>query len=695
MLANAMATGSTMLMVHDKQSRPWRSERVGWEESRENRELPRNCVWGAGSRKDSPKSGTLSRPKTICPFEGRKRFRIMTVRMNWFCNGLKWLAAIALVMAVTMSSSVGWGQEEAVRTEEVVVTAARMLEPQEEATSSIIVIYEDEIKRMEANFLPEILRQVTEITLIQNGGPGKSASVQLRGASADQVVIMIDGVKVKSTTLGYYDLSGLSVDDIARIEIVKGPQSTMYGSEAIAGVINIITKKGKPGFGIGGSYERGTFNTENYSGSVSGGGRMWNFRLSGSRYKTDGISVYEDGDEEDGYENKAYSGNIGLMLAENVSVEFSRQYYEDENDLDYGSEDDDTNYTSETTHRVDTARATVFLTESWEQVLMHSKTNDFSKTEDPDASWLNSEITSEMETTDWQHNLYLGQGFTVTAGVEERKEHGENEGVFDEEIKNRAAYMNIKQKVGNVTWNLGGRYDDHEAFGEEKTYRVGVVEEMSGGGRFRASYGTGFRAPTLNQLYYDGPYSKGNPDLDPERSTSWEVGLEHDLGEQATFTITYFEQKYTDLIEWEEVAPFSWEPRNVSRAKIKGVETTLAYRGDVIDLRASHTHLETEDDNGERLRRRPKDKYFAMIGYHGASFGLSVDYTYVGMRYDNAGEQDSIDPYDVINVSAYVQLGNNIKLYGRGENIFDEDYELAAGYNTPGEAYYAGIKLEF
>jgi len=605
------------------------------------------------------------------------------------------MAAMAAVLMILLLVPSAWAQTP-LRADEVVVTASRMPEPREQSTSNVIVITEQDIERTGAEFLPEVLSKVTDINLIQSGGPGTAATIQLRGASSDQVVVMIDGVKVKSTTLGYYDLAGIRAEDIARIEIVKGPQSTMYGSEAMAGVINIITKKGKPGFTVGGSYEYGSFKTRRGDAFVGGGSQNWNVRLSGSKYRTDGISIYPDGDEKDGYENDAYAANLALVVAQNMTIELSRRYYKDKTDLDYGSEFDDPNYETRGEHTLDSGKATIYLTDNWEQILAVSNADDFSKTKDPDASYLDSKITSGIDTIDWQHNFYLQKDFVLTLGYEKRDEKGKSKGYFDKSITNKAVYMNIKQSTESETLTIGGRYDDNDEFGDETTYRIGITEKVAANARFRASYGTAFRAPTLNDLYWpDTGFGAGNPDLDPERSKAWEIGLEQDLGPSSMFSITYFEQKYTDLIEWVETSPFYWQPENVSKAKVKGVETTLQYAGPAWSAKVSHTHLETEDEDGKRLTLRPKDKYFAMLGYFGPTVELSADYTYVSMRYNSPGEHSPIDSYKLVNVYGALKFGKSVKLYARGENVTDEDYELVEGYNTPGEAYYGGIKVEF
>jgi len=598
------------------------------------------------------------------------------------------LIAAAFILAMSVPASTA---QEPVSAEDMVVSATKIAEPKTEATSEVLVITSEDIERSEAEFLPEVLRKLTEINLIQEGGVGTFAAVGLRGGSPGQTVIMIDGVRVENTLVGYYDISGIKAEDIARIEVVKGPLSAMYGPGAVNGVINIITKRSKPGFTLGGAYETGSFKTRSAEAFVGGGSQGWNFRISGSQYRTDGISIAKDGDEEDAYQNDAYSANLALLLAENVTLDLSRRYYEDENDLDFGSEIDDPNYDSEGEHTLDTGKATVYLAEMWEQILTISKARDFIDITDKDSPSNDAEITSEVDTFDWQHNFYLPQQYVLTMGYERRLEHGEvkkDSDKLDEEIENKAVYVNLKQSTDRVAVSVSGRYDDHETFGDETTYRIGVIENVAANARFRASYGTAFRFPTIIE-------TAENPDLDPEHSTSWELGFEQDLGGAGMFSVTYFEQKYVDMIEQVPDGFGGLVPQNDSGAKVKGVETTLLYRGPAWAAKASHTHLETEDEDGNRLSHWPKDKYFVLLGYYGGSFELSADYAYVNLRYDSAGEEDTLKAYQLVNANAAIKFGTAMKLYARGENITDEDYELAEGFGTPGEAYYFGLKLAF
>ncbi len=612
----------------------------------------------------------------------------------------KWLVLILPLLMLTTA----WA-EETVKVEELVVTASRLEEPLEETTSDVIVVTREDIEKTNVEFVIDALRRVPDLNIAQNGGKGKTASLLLRGASSNQILIMIDGVKVKSTTTADFDLSGLLVDDIERIEIVKGPQSTMYGSEAMAGVIHIITKKGEGKPKAEFSFEGGSFATYNPAVTVSGAIGAFDYRVTGSYYESEGISVAKQGTERDGYLNAAVSGKVGIKLGDSAEVELTGKHYYDRSELDafdfiLNAVADDLNYVQRGHHSVYSAKGKRYLLgDAWEQVLTLSAVRDLLIGTDPDTSWNNFDIDTGMKTVNWQHNLYLHDAYTLTLGAEYRKEEGKNVGVFDTEVENKALYLNNKLKVfgGALVLNAGLRHDDHETAGSETTYRVGTLLNFKGAGlRLRGGYATGFRAPTLNELFYQDPWgSSGNLTLKPEKSKSWEAGIEKDFfGDRASVSVTYFRQEYEDLVQWVMSPLFAWSPQNVAETEIKGVETTVIVRPtDEITFMAGHTYLDTEDmTTGRRLTLRPYNKANFSAEYSGEKFSLLADLLYVGGRYAQSADRD-LGSYKVVNLSGTVRATKNLSIFARAENIFDEDYEEAADYETPGLSFYGGMKL--
>lgn len=583
--------------------------------------------------------------------------------------------------------------------EEIVVTATKIEEPLGEATSDLVVIREDEIKKMNVEFVTDVLRKIPELNLVQNGGTGQTATVFLRGGDSRHTLVMIDGVKVQNPNTGSFDFSGISVDDIESIEIVKGPQSTFYGSEAMSGVINIITKKGAGKPKVDASFESGSFGTYKPSFSISGGEENLDYRFTTEYFHTDGISSAKEGRERDGYKNAFVSGKFGIKPTEKLELEFSGRYYSDRSEFDkfdfsQKKAVDDFNFVQHGYHYLVSGKGRLYLFDIWEQLLTASMVQDSLKGRDPDPEdfFNNYDITAGIEIIDWQHNFFISDAYTLTAGAEYRKERGENIGTFDESIENKAFYMNNKLKLfkGDLIFDAGLRYDDHETFGDKTTYRAGAIYNVKSAAlRIRSSYGTGFRAPALNELFF--PFY-GNSSLKPEESTSWEFGLEKDLFKQRlSVSIIYFEQKYKNLIQLD---PSTFLASNVAEAAIKGIESGAILRPiDKLEIKAGYTYLDTEDKTtGQRLTRRPKDKVNLSAVFSTGKASVVANYTFVGERLDSAVER-SLSSYSLVNLSGNYNATKNIMLFGRIDNLLDEDYEEAGSYGTPGFSFFAGVKV--
>jgi|Deesub1362A_J573_1020465.scaffolds.fasta_scaffold00964_21 vitamin B12 transporter len=603
----------------------------------------------------------------------------------------------AVVLLVFFITTMAWAQDKPLEIEEVVVTATKIEEPVEETTSSVVVVSKEEIELENTEFVVDVLENIPELNVVQNGGTGTLAQVFLRGSGPSQLMVMIDGIKVKSTTTGTFDFSGINIDDIERIEIVKGPQSTIYGSEAQAGVINIITKRGRGEPETEFLLEGGSFGTYRGSATFSGAFERFDYRVTASYFNSDGISIAEDGDEKDGYRNTSFSAKIGINPSEALRIELNGRYYTDRTELDdfdyfSGQVIDAPHYIQRGEHLLFSAKTDLFLFDRWQQVLTASAIKDTLNVSDRDNQWNNYDIITAMDTIDWQNNIYLTDNYTITAGVEYRVESGENRGNFNESTDNTALYLNNRLKLfdESLVLNAGARIDDNEAFGDHTTYRVGAIYNYKNAGlRIRTSYGTGFSAPTFNQLYF--PFY-GNPDLKPEESRAWEAGIEKDLmGKRLTVSITYFDQDYENLIQTD---PDTWTAQNIGEAEVKGVELGGTMRvTEYLTISTFYTHLDTEDkDTGERLTRRPDDKLNITLRCSRGKVGGVLSYTYVGDAYDASAGRE-LDSYSLVNLSGGYRIMDNIELFARIDNLLDEDYETAAGYNTPGISAFAGVKV--
>ena len=600
-------------------------------------------------------------------------------------------------LLTTCLSTIAFAQEEVETLPEIVVTATRVEESPQDVTQDITVITKDDIEKKGVEFITDALESYTDIGIVQNGGVGKNATLFLRGGSPNQTVMMIDGVKVKSPTTGSLDLAGIIIDDIERIEVIKGPQSTLYGSEAMAGVINIITKKGRGKPKLTVSAEGGSFSTYKTTASISGAKDVWDYRVTASYFDTGGISAAKGGTEADGYTNKSISTKIGLMPSDKLGVELNLRYFEDISELDSYSWGvgmvDDLNYVQDGKHYLISAKGMFSILDSYEQTLTLSSIGDNLKFEDPDTSSNRTSIDTTMQTADWQHNLYISDT-TWTGGIEYRKEAGEIKDNFNKEVDNKAFYLNGKVKLFDDSFilNAGLRNDEHKTAGIKTTYRIGGLYDFKPYGlKLKGNYGTGFRAPSLNELYY--PFF-GNTNLKPEKSESYDIGFEKDLyGDRLLLNAAYFNQQYQDLIEYD-FATFT--AQNIGKAEIKGIELGLAAAiTEDVNLKASHTNMDTVDkDSNKPLTRRPTNKFNSSIEYKGRKFIAIGEYAFVSERYDSAVDRN-LSQYSLVNLKGRYFISDSITLFARVDNLFNENYEEAGNYGVPGVSAFGGIKVEF
>lgn len=599
------------------------------------------------------------------------------------------------LLLITAPASAG----EEVKLEEIVVTATRMAEPVRETTSDVIVIPEEDIRKMNVNFVPEVLREIPDLHVIQSGGPGKVASVLLRGGSSSHTLVLIDGTRVNSTTTGSYDFSGINVDDIERIEIVKGPQSTVYGSEAMAGVISIITKKGKEGMKTDVSMEAGSNGSLNPAATIAGGYKTTDYRLTGTYFQTDGISAAESGTERDGYRNASLSGKLGFRPTEKFGIEFTGRYFYDRSELDgfdfFGRKAvDDLNYVQHGHHALLSGKGMLRLSDMWYQTISVTFVRDSLDFRDPDTAFNNADVMTTIRTVDWQHDFSPAEYYAVIAGFEYTEEKGDNTGNFDQSLDNYALYINNKLKLlgDALVVTAGARHDDLDISGTKTTARFGAVYTLSHAGvSIRAGYGTGFRAPSLNELFF--PFY-GNPNLKPEETTSWEVGIEKDFFEERVhLSATYFDQEYENLITTN---PLTFTAANIADAHVKGLEMSAAIQiNDNIHVKTGYAYLDTKDrQTGNQLPLRPQDKLNLTVDVSIKGFTFVAYYTFVGERYDSSVKR-TLSSYSLVSMSSSFRVSKGITLFARGENLLGENYEEIGSFGTPGFSLYGGMRISF
>ncbi len=602
--------------------------------------------------------------------------------------------------------------------QEVIVTATRMETPTSEVASSTTVITGDELAGSQADTVYDALRGVEGLDVVRSGGAGKRTSVFIRGAESRHTLVLIDGVEANdpSSAGRTFDFANLSADNIERIEVIRGPQSILYGSDAIGGVINIITKKGAGAPRASLTAEGGSFSTFSGRADLAGAAGSTGYSVSVSALDTEGISSANEKDgnsEKDGYENRTVSARLDFTPAENWSAGCTFRYTDTYSEIDSGGGPggDDLNNVGDASHAVFGAHAGFsLLDDAWEQKISVSLADhDRQFRNDPDEAhpdeFSRDSYDGSLLTLDWQNTVYAGETHTIIAGIEYEEETAESDyyaesggvgftSTFSEESSSTTGLYFSDQVSLKETFfpTLGIRFDDHNRSGSETTYRLGSAYiSRETGTTVRATYGTGFKAPSLFQLYSE----YGSQDLQPEESTGWDAGIEQSFREAGLLLgATYFNNDFENLIDFD-MATSTYG--NVASAASSGLELfAVSNATDRLTLTFTYTNTDTEDGStGEELFRRPKHKADLDIRYSfpgKGQAGISVAYT--GERDDRDGSaRITLPSYTLVDISGSYKARENIRIHGRIENLLDEDYEEANGYGTPGISAFIGVTV--
>jgi vitamin B12 transporter len=541
---------------------------------------------------------------------------------------------------------------------------------------------------------------------------------------------MLDGVELNDpiSPSRSYDLAHLSLANIERIEILRGAQSTLYGSDALGGVINVITKKGKgnPRFrllSLGGSY--GTFlSNAEFGGSTD----AFHYALAVSYLRSDGFSAagssYEGNQENDGYRNLTFSGIAGYRLWKNMEIDLTWRTLKTQSDIDnnggaYG--DDPNNIQHYNASLFNGQIRHLFLQNRWEQKLNISLIQYNREYNNPtddahpfDAD--HSTFESQQWKLDWQHNLFLHKTNTLSFGIEHQHEQGQSDysseslwGSFStlfpqQEAYNTGIYVQDQIRGDDRFFaTVGIRLDRHSQSGQAVTYRIApayLIEDT--GTKLKGSYGTGFKSPSLYQLYAPettwGPV--GNKTLQPEQSTSWDLGIEQNLfRNRIRLCMTYFSSDYKNLIDFDSARGYI----NISKASSRGTEIfLLAKPTNRFRLRASYTHNEARDKvTNQYLLRRPKRKLTVRMYYDfSRKAHLTLSLLYMGKREDMEwsgwiSQRVVMPSYTLLNASIVYDMTDETQIFLKLENLLDEEYEMIKGYGTAGFSLYGGLKVLF
>jgi vitamin B12 transporter len=561
------------------------------------------------------------------------------------------------------------------------------------------VITQEQISRTRQNRLPDVLRTVPGLDVVQPGGRGQQTSVFTRGSNSYHTKVLVDGIPVNdpSGTQRGFDFGLLSVDNIQQVEVLRGPQSTLYGSDAIGGVINIVTKRGEgPASAVAG-FEGGSFGTSRETLNVSGGTPCYHYSFGGSYERASGFSAVAAGTENDRFSAANYSGRFGWTPSGDFDVDYVFRFIDQAVDLDGFNVDDllARNLSQSFYNRLQTRLMT--LDGLWEHRVAFNLA-------DYDRRYPNGFVPQYRGQTrkfEYLSNFYLGPVHTVTAGVDYWHEEASNTDLPQQAQWMTGLYVQDQIRLFDRWFTtVGARFDDHSSAGMARTYRITSRYEIdSTGTAFHGSIGEGFRAPSLFELF--SPY--GNVGLDPEESFGWDCGVEQSLWcDRIVVDGTYFRNDFSNLIQYIFLPAPPWaEYQNAGQALTSGVEVTTRWElNPCTTLYGTYTHtLARQRTSGDLLLRRPPHKATMGLAHRFCCdrARLNANLLYVGPRndLDDAWPANTVtlSEYYLLNLAGSYDVNGWCELYGRIDNLLDENYQEVWGYNTAPLSAYAGVNV--
>jgi vitamin B12 transporter len=602
----------------------------------------------------------------------------------------------------------------------MVIGATRLPTPESQLGTSVTVITSEEIERKQLRTLPEILQDVPGLNVVQTGSPGGTASLFMRGTNANHTKVLLDGIDVSDpiSTDGSFDFSQLLASDIERIEVLRGPQSGLYGSEAIGGVINIITKRGKGPPKVTGGVEGGSFGTFNQTAGISGSQARFNYNASIAHYRTTNTQVTPSNLvppgrplNDDFYDNKTYATKLGADLTDNFDVDIVARYV----DTDLRSTSDDAvgpeAIRSDGDNHELFTRGTAHLTlfdGILDQTVGFGYTNFRRRFFDPNAATLAfgndpGYFRGDRTKIDYQGNVRVIAGQIVTFGAEHERDTINDSSPATGAYATNAGFAQLQSSFGERFFNTASvRYDSNSQFGGKATYRIApamVVPETDT--TFRGSVGTGFKAPSLDQLFDSFPAFGffANPNLVPETSLGWDLGAEQKfLDRRATAGATYFHNKIKNLIDFNDTFT---SLINIGQATTYGVESFVSYKPwDVLSLRADYTYTMARNDvTNVALTRRPKQKASLNTTWQATeqtSLSATVLYTGPWIDANRSGTTAGLvaSRYTIVNVAGSYDLGHGVTAFARINNLTDRHYQDPIGFLHQGLGVFGGVRVE-
>lgn len=606
---------------------------------------------------------------------------------------------------------------------ELVVTATRTAQPIEKVGASVTVLTQGAIEASQAISVVELLAQTPGVSFTRNGGPGTSTSLNIRGAETQHTVVLIDGVKLNdpSSTQGGFNSGNLLVGDISRIEVLRGAQSTLWGSQAIGGVVNIVTADPTAPFTTSVDVEGGARQTGYLRVGVGGASDKVVWRVAGGFYSTDGFSAYKTGKEADGYTNRGLSGRLRYTFSDAVSAEVRSVYSKGKNDFD-GFAGDSSEYGRTEELVVYTGLNFALLDGRWNNRVGYAYTDTDRENINPlrPVQPLTFDAAGKNRRWEYQGVFAFTETFSATFGAESENARMRTRSPISAtlpafktgKVGVDSIYGQLQAElVKGLTLTAGVRYEDHDTYGSHTLGQVAAAYALNEGNTvFRASFGQGFRAPGLYELYSE----YGNLNLAPEDFDSWETGVEQRFfGGKARASATWFHREADNEIRFFSctggadplcapggVSRFGYY-NNVQKTKAQGLELVGELKPVAsLTITGNYTYTDAQSESGaskgKQLTRRPKNMANLSIGYRWpVGLTTTVAARYVGKTFNNDLNTQVVKGYTLVDLRAAYAINKTYEVFGRVENAFDKDYQTILNYGAPGRGAFLGLRARF
>lgn len=603
------------------------------------------------------------------------------------------------VIAISIASALNVNQAEANSSsdiETITVTATRSEQSQDMALSSQVVITQEEIEAIQPKSILDLLKSVAGIDMSQQGGRGQAATVFMRGTNSNHSLILLDGVRISSATLGIANIQSISPSQIERIEIIKGPRAAIWGSDAIGGVIQLFSKHHQ---GLQATAVVGAQGYRQASASVGFAHGEGYSSISINKEQADGFDVLQSAEpDDDGFEHTSVSLTGMQPLSEKISVDYLLQANQGESDYDnawFGN-----NQTQSNNHAWFIRGHYQTSESNTTQIkVAQNRDSEFSFGDNPDYDPDTLFETRRDQISVVNHNK-ASEELEFNLGLDFSHESIKSSTEFEQDSRNIVAvFGHGHYQFGKGNVELAVRYDNVDEIDSEVTVNSGLGYQVTDDIRMVINYGTGFKTPTFNDLYYPtDPYSKGNPNLKAETSNTSELLWQYKT-QQLQIGSSVYQTNVENLIEWQVNENFVYQPQNVAEVDIQGIELESRFEHSWGQHQVTFSYIKSEDaSTGDQLIRRAKQHMNYRFSKAIGQSELSLEYSYKGKRFDRyydpetfSTKQTELKAFSLINVSVSTGLTEKIKLNMKVSNLLDKQYQTTYGYNSQGQVWYLGV----